>query len=178
MISGIRASISARLIPAVLIRSGRSIRRPSASRPSTRVITMVASSGGENAYCDSGPNGQTSSLIRSEPFSSSAIPSRATTTRQASPARLIGRTGCPTGRLDHGTAFWQPGVMAGLRDYDLRQPSAVLAVAQRSCRPVLAEPHPVRPLEYGPCRRCPSGLKRCSERVRRRCSPRQLRSMP
>ena len=63
-------------------RSGRSIRRPSASRPSTRVITMVASGGGEKAYCDSGPNGHTSSLIRSEPFSSRPMPSTATPTRQ------------------------------------------------------------------------------------------------
>ena len=87
-------------MPAVPTRSGRSIRRPSASRPSTRVITIVASGGGENAYCDSGPNGHTSSLIRSEPFSSRPMPSTATAIRQARPARLIGAR-CSTGRLQH-----------------------------------------------------------------------------
>jgi hypothetical protein len=97
VISGILASISARLMPAVPIRSGRSIRRPSSSRPSTRVITMVAFSGGENAYCDSGPNGQTSSLIRSEPLSSRPIPSTETRIRTAIPTRLIGRAACFTG---------------------------------------------------------------------------------
>ena len=55
MIAGIRASISARLMPETPARSGRSIRRPSASRPSTRVITTVVSGAGEKAYCDSGP---------------------------------------------------------------------------------------------------------------------------
>ena len=45
-----------RLMPAVLTRSGSSTRRPSVSRPSTRVIRMVSSAGGEKAYCDSGPS--------------------------------------------------------------------------------------------------------------------------
>ncbi len=94
-----RASISARLIPAVPTRSGRSMRRPSLSSPSTRVITIVASLGGENAYCDSGPKGQTSSLIRNEPLSSRPMPSTATAIRQANETRLIAR--CSTARLQH-----------------------------------------------------------------------------
>ena len=101
MISGMRASISARLIPAVSTRSGRSIRRPSASRPSTRVITMVASLAGENAYCDCGPKGHASSLIRNEPFSSSPMPSTLAAIRQANDAGLMARTRSPTGRLEH-----------------------------------------------------------------------------
>src|SRR6185312_10429048 len=96
-----RASISARLIPAVSTRNGRSMRRPSANRPSTRVITMVASLAGENAYWDSGPTGQTSSLIRSEPLSSNPMPSRLAAIRHAYDARLMPRTRSPTGRLQH-----------------------------------------------------------------------------
>ena len=96
-----RASISARLIPAVSTRNGRSTRRPSASRPSTRVITTVASFAGENAYWDSGPKGQASSLIRNEPFSSNPTPSRVAAIRQAYDVRLIPRTRSPTGRLQH-----------------------------------------------------------------------------
>ena len=117
--AGIRASISARLMPAVPTRSGRSIRRPSASCPSTRVITMVASGGGEKAYWDSGPNGHTSSLIRSEPFSSRPIPSTATTTRRMSPPRVTGRTGCSTGGIrQHSNPLRKDEGGDQPRDYD------------------------------------------------------------
>jgi hypothetical protein len=62
---------------------------------------MVESLAGENAYCDSGPTGHTSSLIRNEPFNSSPMPATLTAIRQASEAGLIARTRSPTGRLQH-----------------------------------------------------------------------------
>ena len=62
---------------------------------------MVASLAGENAYCDSGPNGQASSLMRNEPLSSSPIPNTVAAIRQAYDSRLMPRTRSPTGRLQH-----------------------------------------------------------------------------
>ena len=62
-----------------------------------RVITMVVSLAGENAYWESGPKGQTSSLIRNEPLRSNPMPSTLAAMRQAYEVLLMPRTRCPTG---------------------------------------------------------------------------------